>query len=159
MWELRIVPFLGNSLPMIWRFKPALKVGVCRRVMKSKLLCLYSLILANMWTTIYGVYFLQVHLRRGTQYFCLVRVITMAMVIVVSIHMVVIGCLRVIISLFAEIATVTQTEPLYMECTQDNTFFLRLMAFVHSLSVASRTDGGQREIYQFKRSVALNKNR
>lgn len=80
----------------------------------------------------------------------------MAMVIVVRSHVVVIGCQRVIISLLAQVTQIT--IPLYLE-RKDNTFFLRLMAFVHSLSVASRTDGGQREIYQFKRSVALNKNR
>lgn len=75
---------------MIWRFRPALKVGVCRRVMKSKLLCLYSLILANL-KTIDMAYSSQAHLRRGTQYSCLVRVITMAMVIKEVRSMVVIG--------------------------------------------------------------------
>lgn len=38
------------------------------------------------------------------RYFCLARVITMAMVIKVVRSMVVIGCLRGIISLFAEVA-------------------------------------------------------
>ena len=161
MWEPRIVPVGGNSLPMIWRFRPALKVGVCRRVMKSKLLCLYSLVLAKMWTTIYGVYFLQVHLRRGTQYFCRVRVITMALAIKVCMNMVVIGYQLAIILCFVVVIHSVQVELqiLWVVCTRGNIVFLHPTAFAHSLSVASRTDGGQREIYQFKRSVTLNKNR
>ena len=51
------------------------------------------------------------------RYFCLARVITMAMVIVVRSHMVVIGYLRVIISLFAEIAVAQNTGPLCSTCT------------------------------------------
>ncbi len=63
------------------------------------------------------VYSSQARLLMEIRYFCLARVITMAMVIVVRSHMVVIGYLRVIISLFAEIAVAQNTEPLYSTCT------------------------------------------
>ena len=82
----------------------------------------------------------------------------MALAIKVCMNMVVIGYQLAIILCFVVVRSVEVQTPCVV-CTWGNIVFLRPRAFAHSLSVASRTDGGQREIYQFKRSVALNKNR